>query len=173
LQRQWLHTGANEVEGLVRLRLDKFTLVVLAVVGLLLLAAVVTVSRGSAPSEQTYRAEDAPDTPVVNAFLALQQGDLAKAREQYTQAVLDRVDKDAGYGPLRGQGYYGDTSRRLRIIETRLDPDDTDRAYVTAAVDNYSTGGLFNSGSTYSSERVVEVVREDGAWKVNVEEYFY
>jgi hypothetical protein len=87
--------------------------------------------------------------------------------------VLDRVEKDAGYGPLRGQGYFGDSSRRLRIVETRVDPDDPDRAYVTAAVDTYSTGGLFNSGSTYSSERAIEVVREDGAWKINVEEYFY
>jgi hypothetical protein len=161
------------VEELVKLRLDKFTLIVLAVVGLLLVAAVVTVSRGQAPTEETYRTDDVPETAVVNAFLALQKGDLAKAREQYTQAVLGRVEKDPGYGPLRGQAYYGDTSRRLRVTETRIDPDDPDRAYVTAAVDNYSTGGLFNSGSTYTSERVVEVVREDGAWKINVEEYFY
>ena len=157
----------------MKLRFDKFTLVVLAVVGLLLVAAVVTVSRTKGPAEQTYRTEDQPETPVVNAFLALQKGDLAKAREQYTQAVLDRVEKDPAYGPLRGQAYYGDASRRLRVTETRIDPDDPNRAYVTAAVDNYSTGGLFNSGSTYTSERVVEVVREDGAWKINVEEYFY
>jgi hypothetical protein len=157
----------------VKLRLDKFTLVVLAVVGLLLVAAVVTVSRGSSPTEQAYRTDDAPETPVVNAFLALQKGDLAKARQQYTQAVLGRTEKDPGYGPLRGQAYYGEPSRRLRVTETRIDPDDPNRAYVTATVDNYSTGGLFSSGSTYSSERVVEVVREDGAWKINVEEYFY
>jgi hypothetical protein len=157
----------------VKLRLDKFTLVVLAVVGLLLVAAVITVGRGNAPTEQAYRTDDVPETPVVNAFLALQKGDLAKARQQYTQAVLDRTEKDPGYGPLRGQAYYGDASRRLRVTETRIDPDDPNRAYVTAAVDNYSTGGLFNSGSTYTSERVVEVVREDDAWKINVEEYFY
>ena len=157
----------------MKLRLDKFTLVVLAVVGLLLVAAVITVSRGNAPTEEAYRTDDVPETPVVNAFLALQKGDLAKARQQYTQAVLDRTEKDPGYGPLRGQAYYGDASRRLRVSETRIDPDDPDRAYVTAAVDNYSTGGLFNSGSTYTSERVVEVVREDDAWKINVEEYFY
>jgi hypothetical protein len=157
----------------VKLRLDKFTLVVLAVVGLLLVAAVITVSRGNAPTEEAYRTDDVPETPVVNAFLALQKGDLAKARQQYTQAVLDRTEKDPGYGPLRGQAYYGDASRRLRVTETRIDPDDPNRAYVTAAVDNYSTGGLFNSGSTYTSERVVEVVREDDAWKINVEEYFY
>ena len=157
----------------MKLRLDKFTLVVLAVVGLLLVAAVITVSRGNAPAEEAYRTDDVPETPVVNAFLALQKGDLAKARQQYTQAVLDRTEKDPGYGPLRGQAYYGDASRRLRVTETRIDPDDPNRAYVTAAVDNYSTGGLFNSGSTYTSERVVEVVREDDAWKINVEEYFY
>jgi hypothetical protein len=157
----------------VKLRLDKFTLVVLAVVGLLLVAAVITVSRGNAPTEEAYRTDDVPETPVVNAFLALQKGDLAKARQQYTQAVLDRTEKDPGYGPLRGQAYYGDASRRLRVTESRIDPDDPNRAYVTAAVDNYSTGGLFNSGSTYTSERVVEVVREDDAWKINVEEYFY
>lgn len=157
----------------MKLRLDKFTLVVLAVVGLLLVIAVITVSRGTAPVEQAYRTDDSPETPVVNAFLALQKGDLAKARAQYTPAVLDRVEKDPGYGPLRGQAYYGDASRRLRVTETRIDPDDPNRAYVTAAIDNYSTGGLFNSGSTYTSERVIEVVRQDGAWKINVEEYFY
>jgi hypothetical protein len=157
----------------VKLRLDKFTLVVLAVVGLLLVAAVITVNRGSAPSEQAYRTDDTPETPVVNAYLALQKGDLAKARQQYTQAVLDRTEKDPGFGPLRGQTYYGGPSRRLRVTETRMDPDDPNRAYVTAFVDNYSTGGLFDSGSTYTTERVVEVVREDEAWRINVEEYFY
>ena len=157
----------------MKLRLDRFTLVVLAVVGLLLVAAVITVSRSKSPAEQAYRTDDLPETPVVNAFLALQKGDLAKARAQYTQAVLDRVEKDPGSGPLRGQAYFGDASRRLRVTETRIDPDDPNRAYVTAAVDNYSTGGLFNSGSTYTSERVIEVVRDDGAWKINVEEYFY
>lgn len=158
----------------MKLRLDKFTLVVLGVVGLLLVAAVFSVNRGSiAPEAQTYQTEDTPQAPVVNAFLALQQGDLAKARQQYSQAVLDQVEKDPGYGPLRGQGYYSEPSRRLRVTETRIDPDNPDRAYVTAAVDNYSTGGLFSSGSTYTSERVVEVVRQDGAWKINVEEYFY
>jgi hypothetical protein len=162
------------VEAFVKLRLDKFTLVVLAIVGLLLVAAVLTVNRGNtSPEQQAYRTDDTPETAVVNAFLALQQGDLAKARQQYSQAVLGQVEKDPGYGPLRGQAYYSEPSRRLRVTETRLDPDDPNRAYVTAAVDNYSTGGLFSSGSTYTSERVVEVVREDGAWKINVEEYFY
>lgn len=157
----------------MKLRLDKFTLVVLGVVALLLIAAVVMVGRNTEPEQQAYQTEDNPAAPVVNAFLALQQGDLAMARKQYTQAVLDRDKDDPAYGPLHGQTYYGDSSRRLRVVETRIDPDTADRAYVTAAVDTYSTGGLFNSGSTWTNERVVEVVREDGAWKINVEEFFY
>lgn len=157
----------------MKLRLDKFTLVVLAIVALLLVVAVLTVSRNPEQEVQAYQTEDAPAAPVVNAFLALQNGDLAMARKQYTLEVLDRDEKDPAYGPLHGQSNYGDASRRLRIVETRMDPDSADRAYVTAAVDTYSTGGLFSSGSTWTNERVVEVVREDGAWKINVEEFFY
>lgn len=157
----------------MKLRLDKFTIAVLAVVAVLLVAAVITVSRSQSQANQPYRTEDAPATPVVNAFLALQKGDLATARQQYSKQALAAADKDNAYGPLRGQPYYGDTSRRLRLVEARIDPNDPNRAYVSVAIDNYATGGLFNSGSTYSSDRMVEVVREDGAWKINVEEYFY
>ena len=157
----------------MKLRLDKFTIAVLAVVAVLLVAAVITVGRTSSQANQPYRTDDTPETPVVNAFLALQRGDLATARQQYSQDVLDTADKDGAYGPLRGQPYYGDSARRLRLIETKVDEQNPNRAYVSLAIDNYSAGGLFNSGSTWSSDRMVEVVREDGAWKINVEEYFY
>lgn len=159
---------------MVKLRLDRFTVAVLIVVGLLLAAAVITVNRSGNTALQEYRSDDAPETPVVNAFLALQQGDLATARRQYSEAVLARAEDDKSYGPLNGQTYYpSDSSRRLRLVETRIDPQDSNIAYVTAAVDNYSTGGIFNGGSTWTSERVVEVVREEGVWKINVDEFFY
>jgi hypothetical protein len=88
--------------------------------------------------------------------------------------VLRDVDTQEGYyGPLRGSYYSDQTARRLRILKSELDPKNPDRAYVTAAVDTYAGGGLFDSGSTWSSERVVEVVREDGVWKINTQEYFY
>jgi hypothetical protein len=161
----------------MKLHFDKFTIGVLVVVGVLLAAAIFTISRTNNSGEPaTYLTEDAPATPVVNAFLAYQDGDIPKARAQYSQEVLDRVDKTeaGGYGPLRGE-YYGsaDANRRLRVLKEQIDDTNPDRAYVTVAIDNYSTGGLFNRGDTWSSERVVEVVREDGAWKLNSEEYFY
>ena len=157
----------------MKLRLDKFTWIVLALVALLLVAAVVTVSRTGSQQAQTYRTDDSPETPVVNAFVAFQTGDMAVARRQYSAQVLKDVDSDTGYGPLRGEPYYGDDSRRLRLVTTRVDDQNPDRAYVTFAIDNYSTGGLFNQGQTWSSDRVVEVVREDGAWKLNAQEFFY
>lgn len=159
----------------MKLRLDKFTLAVLAVVALLIVAAVVTVSRtGGDDASESYRTEDAPETPVYNAFLALKQNDVARARTQYSAQVLKEASSSTGYGPLRGETYYyGDVARRLRVIDVKPDPQDADRAYITVAIDTYTTGGLFNSGDSWTSERTVEVIREDGVWKINTQEYFY
>ncbi len=159
----------------MKIRFDKFTIVILAIVGLLIAAAVVTVNMNTgAETPENYRTEDAPETPVFNAFLALKSGDIAMARAQYSQQVLEEAASERGYGPLRGESYgYSDTARRMRVLNVRIDPQDSNRAYVTVAIDVYSTGGIFNSGSTWSSERTVEVIREDGAWKINAQEYFY
>ncbi|MBK8050313.1 MAG: hypothetical protein IPK16_26340 [Anaerolineales bacterium] len=157
----------------MKLKLDKFTWIVLALVAILLVAAVVTVSRSGAQQPLEYRTDDSPEAPVVNAFIAFQKGDMAVARRQYSAQVLKEVDSVTGYGPLRGEPYYGDASRRLRLIETNVDDQNPDRAYVSFAIDNYSTGGLFNQGQTWSTDRVVEVIREDGAWKINAQEFFY
>jgi len=159
----------------MKLQLDKFTIAVLAVVGVLLVAAIFTINRTANNAPAAYLTADEPATPVVNAFLAYQDGDIPKARAQYSAKVIEQVDTaDSGYGPLRGE-YYGpvNANRRLRVLKTQIDDSNPERAYVTVAIDTYSTGGLFNSGSTWSSERVVEAVREDGAWKLNSEEYFY
>ena len=159
----------------MKLRLDKFTIAVLAVVGLLMLAAVFTVSRNSREQvAENYRTEDAPETPIYNAFLALKEGDVAMARTQYSAQVLKEATSSTGYGPLRGETYYyGDVARRLRVIDVKPDLQDADRAYVTVAIDTYTTGGIFNSGDSWTSERTVEVIREDGVWKINAQEYFY
>ena len=159
----------------MKIRLDRFTIVVLAIVGLLLVAAIFTVSQSpNSATPESYRTEDAPATPVYNAFLALNSGDLATARAQYSAQVLEEASSDRGYGPLRGESYgYDDTARRLRITDVKIDPQDANRAYVTVAIDAYATGGIFNSGDTYTYERTVEVIRENGVWKINAQEYFY
>lgn len=155
------------------MKIDWFTWGIVAIVVALLVAAVVTVNltQGQGLAEQQYIEGDIPEAPVFNAFLALQQGDIFKARAQYSQRVLDDMNKN-DYDPFAGRA--GDrNARRLRIDKVEVDPDNPDRALVSFIQDNYSNSGLFGSGETWSRTGAVEVVREDGQWKLDAQEYFY
>jgi hypothetical protein len=156
------------------MKLDKFTWAVIGVVLLLLVAAVVTVNvtGGQGVEAQEYMPQDTPEAPVYNAFLALQRGDLTKAREQYSETILQQNQKD-NYDPFAGRTTSGSGSQRLRIIKTEPVPDDPDRALVTFMQDTYNQGGLFGAGSTWSRESTVEVIREEDGWKINTPEFFW
>ncbi len=157
------------------LRFDKFTWAVIGVVVLLLVAAVVTVNlnRGQGSSGQAYRTDDSPTTPVYNAFLALQKADIATARAQYSAGVLKDLKDNKGYSPFSNNGYVNDqAARRLRIIKSEISTDDANRATVIMVIDSYSSGGLFGGSNTYSSQRVVEVVREENRWQIDTQEFF-
>jgi hypothetical protein len=157
------------------MKLDKFTWAVIAVVLLLLVAAIVTVTstRGSGWADVAYVDDNQPESPVHNAFVALQRGDRTRARAQYSQAVLADIDNERGYDPFSGRA--GDqASRRLRIVGVEIDPDNPDIALVTFVQDTYTRGGgLFGAGNTYSQQRTAEVIREDGQWKINAQEFFW
>lgn len=157
------------------LKIDKFTWIVIGVVLLLLIGAVVTVNlnRGQ-NSALTYVTEDSPTTPVHNAFVALQKGDMATARQQYSKSVLKDIEDNKTYAPFSQGSYVNDrTARRLRIINSQIDPNDAKRATVTVAIDQYSSGGgLFNGGNTYSYQRTIQVIREANAWKIDAPEFF-
>ena len=160
----------------VSVKPDKFTWIVLGVVIALLVAAVITVNRTGAGRETApaYQTADQPDTPVVNAFIAMQAGDVFTAREQYSSRVLDEISKMDGYDPFTGSGRpTGDQSQRLRILATDVKADNPDQATVTFEVDTYASGGPFGSGNTWTSRRTVPVVREDGVWKLDGQEFFY
>lgn len=156
------------------MKLDKFTWSVIGVVLLLVVAAVVTVNvtGGAGLQAQEYMALDTPEAPIFNAFLALQRGDLTKARGQYSQQVLDSFTKD-GYDQLSGRSTSSNNNQRLRITKSEVVADDPDRALVSFVIDNYNQDGLFGSGSTWSREGVIEVVQEDDGWKINSQEFFW
>lgn len=158
------------------LKLDRFTLVVIGIVVVLIVAAIVTVNRtgGGSQAQANYLTEDTPAATVYNAFLALQKGDRETMRQQYSQAVLSEVDKNDQYGPLGKLSTQNNMpARRLRILTEESNSNDPTKATVTFEIDNYSTGGLFDAGNTWSSQRVVPLVREDNHWKIDVNEYFY
>ena len=157
-------------------KIDRFTLIIVGLVALLIVAAIVTVNRtgGATAANTDYLTEETPATPIYNAFLAMQRGDRTKLREQYAQAVLDEVDANDEYGPLGKLSTISETgARRLRILSTAVDSGDPNQATVTFEIDNYSSGGLFDGGNTWSSRRTVTVVLEDNRWKIDVAEYFY
>jgi hypothetical protein len=154
------------------MKLDKFTWVILAVVAALLIVAVVSVNRVAPDATETaYLDEDSPAAPVYNLFLALDAGNFAGARRYYSEAALAEMDKPGGMGPL--ESYRPSGSQRLRITDVSVDEAAPDRAYITIIIDNYSNNGPFGSGSSYSNERTIEVVRENGEWKIANAEYFF
>jgi hypothetical protein len=159
----------------MNLRIDRFTWIIILIVVALLVAAVVTVSLrgGQTAQPEEYQTADDPTTPVYNAFLALERGDIATAREQYSRRILEEQRKN-NYDPFTSRGYTDQrTSRRLRILEVSIDPDDPNKALVTIVIDTYYPGGLFGGGNTSSLRRTVQIVREDDRWKLDTDEYFY
>lgn len=157
------------------LKIDKFTWAVIIVVILLLVGAVVTVNLNRGQSNTLkYVTEDSPTTPIHNAFVAFQKGDIATARQQYSQRLLKAMEDNKTDSPFSRGSYANDTTaRRLRIINSQIDPNDAKRATVTVAIDQYySGGGLFNNSNTYSFQRIIEVIRETNAWKIDMPEFF-
>ena len=157
------------------MKIDKFTWAVIGVVVLLLVVAVVTVNvtGGVGIQAQEYKPLDTPEAPVYNAFLAFQRGDVTKAREQYSQDVLDEYGKNEGYDEFAGRNTSSNSSQRLRILKTEPIPDDPDRMLVSFVQDTYNQGGIFGSGDTRSREGTVEVVHEEDGWKINSQELFW
>ena len=161
------------------MKIDRFSIVVIVIVAALITAAVIAVNRADNDSvdDVEYLANDTPEAPVHNAFLALQEGAVSKAKAQYSAEIAD--DNGANYGqkPWSGENFYydrDDTSRRLRILSVEIDEEDPDQALVTFTLDTYRrNNGLFGTGSTWSSQRTVEVIREDDEWKLNAPEFFY
>ena len=153
------------------LKADRFTWIVIGVVAALLIAAIVSVNRADDQEEPAYLEEDTPAAPVYNAFLALQQGDVTKARSYYSEDVFTQPEGVPPFPSL--ESYPSGETRRLRITDVQVDESNPDRALVTFTLDTYRNTGPFGSGSVSSYERTVEVVREDGVWKLNAYELFY
>ncbi|MEM7534607.1 MAG: hypothetical protein AAF639_20670 [Chloroflexota bacterium] len=158
----------------MKLKIDTFTWAVIGIVLILMVAAVITVQRsdGNTTNTLTYIEDDTPAAPVQNAFVAFHQGDLLKAKEQFTTDVIEDAGKDS-YGPFGGNRMLDERPRRLRIADVQQGADDADEAIVIFELDTYSGGGLFGGGDTWSYRSSVTVIREEGVWKINTPEFFY
>jgi hypothetical protein len=153
-------------------KMDKFTWAIIIVVIVVLLAAVITVNLtgGDGWGEATYLDEDTPEAVVHNAFVAFMNQDFAKARQYYSDEVFKDDVRVARFPGEREYYYPNDMNRRLRIKSvSHVDDGET---IVTAVIDYYSREGLFGGGNTWSRERMLKVVRDEGKWKIDTPEFF-
>lgn len=160
----------------MRLHIDRFTWIVIAVVVALVVGAVLTVNFTSrtAGAPSAYMEENVPEAPVYNAILAVQNGDLVRARAEHTQQVLDKFEKDK-FDPIAGYAtnYMNDNAaRRVRVISVQDGTADSGEAFVTIVEDNFAGGGLFGP-NTWSNQRIIRVAMENGEWKVDDTTLFY
>jgi hypothetical protein len=153
------------------LKMDRFTWAVVIVVVLLLVGAVVTLSltggRGIENTE-SYLTEDSPEAVIHNAYVAVLNGDVTRARQYYSTRVLE--DEDSMFKNRFESFYGGDLNRRLRILTVERQSEES--ALATIALDNYSVGGLFDSGS-WTQRQTLTLIREDGRWKIDSMIFFY
>lgn len=153
------------------LKFDRFTWGIVLAVLLLIVGAVatVTLTGGQGWQSDEYLNENTPAGVVHDAFLAFVRNDPALAASYYSQNALDE-DK---YPPFAERYSYYDPGRqnqRLRILDEDISDD---KAFVTIAVDHFRAGGLFDSGSTWTNQRTVTLVQEEGVWKIDSPDIFY
>jgi len=152
--------------------MDRFSWIVIGVVGLLLLAAVGVATLGSdqsAAAEEVYLEQDTPEGVVHDAFVAFLHRDSARMKSYFSRRVQESFDRDSRWPNI---DYYPDAgSRRMRI--EKVDMQGEDRAAVTIVIDNYSPGGLFAQSNVWSSRQTLALVREDAGWKIDSEKFYF
>lgn len=154
------------------LKMDKFTWAIIIAVIVVLVAAVITVNLtgGDGWGEAAYLDEDSPEAVVHNAFVAFLNQDFAKARQYYGTELFKDDMRAARFPGERGYHYPTDMNRRLRIKS--VSHVDDGEAIVTAVIDYYAREGLFGGGNTWSRERMLKVVQEEGEWKIDTPDFF-
>jgi hypothetical protein len=149
------------------LKMDRFTWTILGAVIVLLVSAVATISFTGGDgwrSQEAYLTEDSPVSAVHNAYVAYLQGDPITARQYYARVVVEDDARKDIFNMRYGGYYVGDQNQRLRILDVEMLTENT--ALVSIAIDHYSSGGLFNGGSTWTQRHKLPLVYEDGNWKI-------
>ncbi len=150
--------------------------VVLAIGGaivLLIIVAVVAVLALEREQQPSYP-PGSPEAALVDYLDALENGDADRVYALLSRSAREEIERrekeGVGYSFRQEIRYARDSLRDARVRIIRVERRD-DRARLTLAIDRFvsSSPGFppFPSGDRYSYERTVELVLEDGAWKVD------
>jgi hypothetical protein len=130
--------------------------------GVVVVAALIVVLLGS--REAAPLPADSPEGVVQRYLAAFEDGDYPAAYGYFSQTIREGMDEATYERSVREFGYAYDVSRRVLFDRTTLNGD---RATVHLTVEEYYSGGPFGAGDTYRSSRMITLVREDGAWRID------
>jgi hypothetical protein len=140
---------------------DRFLMWIVGGIGVLVVAAFAVALRQPAPA---YKAEDAAEGVAYNYFLALQQGDYARAYG-YLSPDLPHypASVDAFTAGLRRSG--GRLEAQSASIQILPGQVIADRTQVTVRETHFASGGLFDSGQ-YTNTFYVNLRRAADGWRM-------
>jgi len=147
------------------MRGDKFFIwIVIGVVLLVVVAFIVVLAR----PEETYKAEDTPDSIVYNYLLAVEKGDYERALSYFSETVSyppEDVDEFADHLDHRRCSWkFGDLDRDHSIFIEPAVITGT-RARVTVQQTIYYRDVLFRGGQ-YQDDFQMRLKLEDNDWKL-------
>ena len=137
---------------------DRFLLIILAGIGLIIVMAIVVVMSQSSGSEQ-YLSDNTPDGVVHNYFLAMQQKEYEKAYGYLADELKNKPDLDRFIIDISNSGIDQEASLKIG------DVSQTDGyAEVEVAITNYRAGNIFDSGRYTTNGSVVLRQDSSGEW---------
>lgn len=139
---------------------DRFLLIILAGIGLIIVMAIVVVMSQSSGSEQ-YLSDNTPDGVVHNYFLAMQQKEYEKAYGYLADELKNKPDLDRFIIDISNSGIDQEASLKIG------DVSQTDGyAEVEVAITNYRAGNIFDSGRYTTNGSVVLRQDASGEWRL-------
>lgn len=105
-----------------------------------------------------------PEAAFQGFLSAWEANDLDTAYSSFSDGVRSRATLEEYRRMDRDYRWAREQDRRVVLTGTRLNGD---RATLDLRIDWFSSGGWFGGGSTWSENRSVALVREDGAWHVD------
>lgn len=132
--------------------------VILAVV----LAGMVVVLAAGRPAA-TYPA-GSPEAAFQGFFTAWQARDLDAAYLSFSDRIRGQVTPDEFRRMDADFSWARDSDRRVVLVGSVVTGD---RATLDLRIDEFSSGGLLGGGGTWSWERSIPLIRENGAWHVD------
>jgi len=142
---------------------DRFLIVILGVIGLLIVLSVVLFFARQGP--QDYGPEDTPEGVLRNYVLALQKEDYARAYK-YLQDAEGKPD----FTQFRQRFFAMDMSREHTAVQIG-EVNQTDEDAVVGLIITY--GGNEPFSSNWSENDAALVTRQNGEWKLTYMPYSY